>query len=673
MNPILTPNPSSRQIPAPRFALMEPNPPRLETSDPQTDAGPKNRNELWSRALLDELARAGVRHLVVSPGSRSTPLVLAAAADPRFETAVQVDERSAGFLALGVGKATGIPAVVLTTSGTAVANLLPAVVEAAQSEVPLLVLTADRPPRLRGADANQAIDQVHLFGRYVRFFQEISPATVTDPALRHLRGVANRAVAEARGEPAGPVHLNVAFEKPLEPVFVPGDLPAGLEGLEGLSQLAREGRAEGAPFTRIHRRLARPHDADLEALLARLRAARRPLIVAGPDPRALERGPALAAFAEQWGVPLLADPLSGARGRHPGHSYDLALRVPEVRDTLPPDLIVRFGTTPSSMALAGCLELWVEVPQIVVDAGARWKDHLAVASDVIAGDPGEVARWLSERAPERGLQGAPREEGISWLEQWARIDAVLQGVVGEALAEGTLPEGIAAVEAARSTDEKEILFISNSMPIRDIDLLWPLGTDAPPPTLLRALGNRGASGIDGIVSTAFGVAWGAKAPVTLLLGDLALFHDQNGFMALGTFDLGPVNVVVVNNDGGGIFHLLPVREYDPAFTRFVVTPHGREPEGVAALHGIPFKRIDARKAARTESSRAEIELADLEALDPAYLVRALRQHLSTRLPSEGRAGGVQMLEVRTDREENRDAHQDLVARARAAVKRLLAT
>jgi 2-succinyl-5-enolpyruvyl-6-hydroxy-3-cyclohexene-1-carboxylate synthase len=199
-----------------------------------------NAGTLWARVLLDELARCGVRHLVISPGSRSTPLVLAAARDPRFRMVAQVDERAAGFLALGVGKGTGVPAAAITTSGTAVANLLPAVVEAAQSETPLLVLTADRPPHLRGADANQAIDQVHIFGRYPRFFRELSPYPVTPATLRHLRQVACEAVSAAVGSPAGPVHLNLPFTKPLEPVPVSGD---GVESVRSV----RRGAQMGSP------------------------------------------------------------------------------------------------------------------------------------------------------------------------------------------------------------------------------------------------------------------------------------------------------------------------------------------------------------------------------------------------------------------------------------------
>ncbi len=619
----------------------------------------RNRNELWARTLLDELARAGVRHLVVAPGSRSTPVVLAAAADRRFRTAVQVDERSAGFLALGVGKGTGVPAALVTTSGTAVANLLPAVVEAAQAEVPLLLLTADRPPRLRGADANQAVEQPGIFGRYLRLEAELSPAEISDRTLRHLRAVANRAVAAAVGEPAGPVHLNLPFEKPLEPVPVPGDIAPGLEESAPLAMAGRRGEE---PFTRIHRRSLVPEDAVLSGLAERLRVARRPLLVAGPHPLPDVAGPPVAALAAALRAPLLADPLSGARGLSapgesgaappPGLGYDLALRIPEGRRRLVPDLVLRFGTTPSSASLAGWLDELRDVPQVVVDGGARWKDHLAVAAEVVPGDVARVAGLLAERlAPAEGRGGREGVDGDgAWASAWAQVDAAVAGAAREVLGRG-LPEGAAAVEAALDAAVGGVLFVSNSMPVRDVDALWPVAADeggGGGGGVVRVLGNRGASGIDGIVSTALGVGWGTGARVTVLLGDLALVHDMNGLLRAG--GAGPGGVfLVVNNDGGGIFHLLPVRAFEPAFTRFVATPHGLEPERVAALHGLPFRRIDARGEGRGDQRGA--------------LREGLRWARET--------GGWTMLELRTDRDENRRDHAALVEAVGDAVTRAL--
>ena len=564
-----------------------------------------NANTLWARSLLDELARCGVRHLVVAPGSRSTPLVLAAAGDPRFQMIAQVDERAAGFLALGVGKGTGVPAAVITTSGTAVANLLPAVVEAAQSETPLLILSADRPPHLRGADANQAIDQVHLFGRYPRFFRELSPYPVTPATLRHLRQVACEAVAHAVGAPAGPVHLNLPFTKPLEPVPVAG------EGVEAVAAEAG-GRGGGLPLTRIHRTAAFPEADALAELREMLTQAERPLLLAGPAPEPERSGPALLALARHLGIPLLADPLSGARTReHAGYAYDLALRVPAVREALRPDLILRVGQTPSSAPLSSWMESLRGIPHILVDGGGRWKDHLGVATTMIPADPARLAKALMEGPSVAAGVSAPRDAS-EWLAQWQRVDAQVGTVLSGWMASGddASAEPAAAVLAAQlaASDQDGILFVSNSMPIRDVDAYWPAGApaDTAEPTLI--LGNRGASGIDGIVSTALGTAWGTGRPVTLLLGDLALLHDQNGFLARSALErIGvSVHVLVVNNDGGGIFDHLPASAYDPPFTEFIITPHGRDLSHLAALYALPYRVIRGGDAAALKTALQEV-------------------------------------------------------------------
>jgi len=605
-----------------------------------------NRNELWARTLLDELARAGLREVVVCPGSRSTPLVLAAAAHPALRTLVQLDERSGGFLALGVGKATGRPAAVITTSGTAVANLLPAVVEASQAEVPLLLLTADRPPHLRGADANQAIDQERIFGRYSRAFHELSPERISGATLRYLRSTAARAFAEAAGDPAGPVHLNLPFAKPLEPVAVAGDLPPELEVDE---PLAAEGRPSNAPFTRVYPRRAAPSDEALETLAGHLARARRPLIVAGPNPRPFELGPLVGRAAAAWRAPLLADPLSGGRSDAPRGTavagYDLFLRSPRARRALRPDLILRVGQSPTSAALLGFLEEAADVRQVVVDGGARWKDHLAVASEFVPADAATTLRALLSRSPVRG-EGTPAPvTDPGWSARWRTADRAARGVL-DGLDGGAFFEGLVLAEAFVATPSDALLFVSSSMPVRDLDAFGLPRSGGP-----LVLGNRGASGIDGIVSTAIGTGIGSGRPVVAVLGDLALLHDANGLLAIREAGV-PVVFVVVNNDGGGIFHLLPVREYEPAFTRFFATPHGREPERVAALHDLPFLRIEARAATA-------------EAAPPLAALRgALREALA--------ADASLLVEVRTDREENRIRRGEVVAAVQEAVEAALA-
>jgi 2-succinyl-5-enolpyruvyl-6-hydroxy-3-cyclohexene-1-carboxylate synthase len=535
----------------------------------------------WARAFVDELARVGVREVVVAPGSRSTPLVLAFAGDGRFRVRVHLDERSAGFFALGVGKASGMPAAVVTTSGTATANLHGAVIEAAQGEAPLLVLTADRPHRLRGADANQAIDQTRLYGPHVRAFFEVAPPTLEGPALRHLRTLAARAVLAAREAPAGPVHVNFPFDKPLEPA-APSDEAAAFASEH---PLAAGGRGEARPFVAVApaRRVATQEE--LGRLRATLAAARRGVVVAGPSAEPDRDGPAATALASAAGFPLLADPLSGARFGPSGGAlvvgeYDLILREGDVRARLAPDLVVRTGASPTSAALQRWLEDHNGVTHVVLDGGGRWKDHASVATHYVRADAADALHHL---AGEIACDADP-----SWADAWRRCASVTRGALA-ADARGEPHEGHVLATVASSLPAGTVLFVSSSMPVRDLDAFGPPREDA-----LRVLGNRGASGIDGIVSTAFGVsaASGGDRPVVCVLGDVALFHDQNGLLWQREPDARVV-FVLVDNDGGGIFHMLPVRDHEPHFTRLFATPHGLDFRHAAALHGISLRDVDA--------------------------------------------------------------------------------
>lgn len=559
---------------------------------------------LWARAFADELARSGVKQVVVAPGSRSTPLVMAFAADGRFTVRVHMDERSAAFFALGVGKATGMPAALVTTSGTATANAFPAVVEACQGETPLLVLTADRPHRLRDADANQAIDQIRLYGPYVRAFFESAPPTREGRALRHLRALAGRAVLASREAPAGPVHVNFPFDKPLE--------PAGMSG-EGVAfavqhALAVGGRVEGEAFVdaRPGRRNATADElARLSDLVA---AARFGVIVAGPNPEPWRVGEAAVRLASVTGFPILADPLSGARfrpasGAQVVDAYDLFLRDVYVRERLVPDLIVRVGASPTSGALQGWMEHHNGVRHVVVDGGGRWKDHAAIATDYVRADAADTLRILAGNAA--------RHTDQAWTWAWGAASAVARATVEEQ-ERGAPFEGQILAAVARGMPAASTLFVSSSMPIRDLDAFA-----APRADTLIVLGNRGASGVDGIVSSAFGVASATPGATVCVLGDVALFHDQNGLLWSREPDA-PVVFVLVDNDGGGIFHLLPIRDHEPWFTPLFAAPHGLDFLHAARMHGIP-----------------------LEDVAPAGVGDALGRALA--------AGGTRILRVRTDR------------------------
>lgn len=593
-----------------------------------------NRNQVWARALVDELARAGVTDVVVSPGSRSTPLVLAFAEDTRFRITVQVDERCAGFLALGMGRGSGRPAVVVTTSGTAGANLYPAVIEASQGEVPLLILTADRPHALRDADANQAIDQVRLFGPFVRSFHDVAPPSVEDGALRHLRMLAGRVVATATGAPAGPVHLNLPFQKPLEPTPVPGDVPPELEQEHPLAAKGREGGE--SPFVRITPRRSRASRDEVEWLEEVLAWAHRPVLVAGPVTSCDEVGPALQRFALRMGVPLLADPLSGGRYGAAGGTpvtafHDLVLRSPAARKALRPDLVLRVGSSPTSASVLAWLGGLAQVRQVVIDGGGRWKDHLAVASDLLPVDPADLLDRIGQDAATGSPDPAPRG---AWLELWRTVGEA----AGAAVREDPGPpfEGTVLAGVARALPAGGELYVSSSMPVRDLDAFVP-----PRPERLHVRGNRGASGIDGIVSTALGVRLSTRGPMVAVVGDLAFYHDMNGLLAVRNSSPDLV-FVVIQNDGGGIFHLLPIRNHEPAFTPYFATPHGLDFARAAALYDLPHRMV----AAGADSVENEV-------------ARALAE------------GGPWILEVRTDREENRRRHEEVEAAVTARVQAVL--
>ncbi|HSG07751.1 MAG TPA: 2-succinyl-5-enolpyruvyl-6-hydroxy-3-cyclohexene-1-carboxylic-acid synthase [Longimicrobiales bacterium] len=559
---------------------------------------------LWARAFTDELARCGVREVVVAPGSRSTPLVLAFAADDRFRTRVHLDERSAGFFALGVGRASGVPAVVLTTSGTATANLFPAVMEASQGEVPLLVLTADRPHRLRDADANQAVDQLRLFGPFARAFFEAAPPTPEGPALHHLRALAARAVLGTREAPAGPVHVNFPFDKPLEPAPDPPD------GTLFAAQhpLATGGRPQGRPFVDVAPGRRLPGAGDVARLTDLIGRARRPVLVAGPDATPGRAGPAALALAARTGIPLLSDPLSGARFGPCGEAlvvagYDLFLREEQVRRRLAPDLILRVGASPTSVALQGWMEHHQGVRHVVIDAGGRWKDHGALATDYVRADATEAMKAVTEVA-ESSLDPA-------WRSAWETASTAARLALAQQAA-GNDHEGRILADVVETLPAGSSLFVSSSMPVRDLDAFG-----RPRDVRLDVWANRGASGIDGILSSAFGVAAASPGPTVCVLGDVAFFHDQNGLLWSREGDAAVV-FVLIDNDGGGIFHMLPVRDHEPHFTRFFATPHGLDFHHAARMHGVPFREVEG-----------------------ARLVEALGEALE--------AGGTHVLRVRTDR------------------------
>jgi len=542
-----------------------------------------NVNTLWARAFVDELAAAGVDAAVVTPGSRSTPLT--AAFDRHDDVTVfsQLDERSAAFFALGRARRTGEVTPLVCTSGTAAANYYPAVVEADRARVPLLALTADRPPEIRDSGANQTVDQEKLYGDAVRWYRDLAEPEPTERKLRSLRTTAARAVAKATGTPAGPVHLNFPFRKPLEPTPIEGSVP------EDLGSLAVEGR-DGA-FVRT---TAGTPELDEEGLHRLVRAldVDRGLIVAGPaDPPGYDRE-AVTALAHATGFPILADPLSGMR--FGGHTrvtttlggYDNYLD-PAVTDGWPdPEVVVRLGASPTSKPLRQYLSR-TDARQLLVDPAAGWREAEFTATDLVVADPSRLAARLS-----RLVAGSPDAD---WRDRWTEAEQTHWSVVEETEA---LYEGRVLGDVAELAPEPATLFVSNSMPVRDLDRFGE-----PSDAARTVLANRGASGIDGIVSTALGAGSATTDHLTLVTGDLAYYHDTNGLLALERCGV-DATIVLINNDGGGIFHMLPIERFDPPFTGQFKTPHGLDFEPTGDLYDLEFARVDDRETFRETYAEA---------------------------------------------------------------------
>ena len=536
-----------------------------------------NPAHLFAAALVDELARAGVREVCICPGSRSTALAIAAAQHPSLRCWSQIDERSAGFFALGAAKATRGPAALVCTSGTAAANFYPAVIEAYHARVPLVVLSADRPPELREWGAGQTIDQVRLYGTHVRWFVETTEPNADPRMLRYAREVGCRAVAEAWGPPAGPVHLNLPFRDPLAPTPASGE-----------SEIAASARGTHR-YTRVCRSVQAPRPEDVERLAELAHACERGVIACGPMDARPELCVAVAELGSLLGWPILADSTSQLRsGAHNaggpvlGNS-DLFLRDELVARAFEPDVVVRFGAAPTSKSQRLWLEAHPPEHLILVDPEAAWSDPSQLASLVFRVDPLALCDALIRRVA--GSRGESR-----WLQRVLRAERCTADVVEKLVAdEREFFEPRAIRELAAGLPDGAILYVSNSMPVRDLDAFLPV-SNRP----MRVLSNRGANGIDGMISSALGVAASQAQQVVLLTGDLALLHDVGALQAARRHSLN-LTIVVFDNDGGGIFSYLPVADrVDPdVFEAHFRTPHGADLGDIVAGFGAGFARASS--------------------------------------------------------------------------------
>lgn len=572
-----------------------------------------NINTLWARALIDELAAAGVDGVCVAPGSRSTPLTVAVAQHDELRLFTHLDERSAAFFAVGRSRVTGTPTAIVTTSGTATAELHPAIMEASQARVPLIALTADRPRELQDSGANQTADQTKLYGDAVKWFRELADPEADARKLRSLRTTAARAVADAKRTPAGPIHLNVPFRKPLEPTIETEAIPANFTDEFPLAAKGRDGA-----FVRIHDGHRHLSDRDRSRLAEMVTSVDRPLLVAGPgDGDALSVSGA-KKLLDALDAPLIADPLSGLRyGPHISNrpiigSADV-LAAADVVDTWPsPDLVIRFGASPTSKSLRQYLAD-VEARQVLVDPAGGWREATFTATDVVAAAPDRVADCLAKAATTGSSQ---------WRERWTEAANVAQSIA----ADSPYFEGGIARTVVAEAPEDSTLFVSNSMPVRDIDRFG-----LPRSKSLAVYGNRGVSGIDGIASSAFGVGSVTDGPLIVLTGDLAYIHDMNGLLASEKYDIA-ATIVLINNDGGGIFHRLPIADHETFENQFR-TPHGLDFAPTGDLYNLEVTRVNDMHAFETayESALFQDGTHVIEAIVDSAESHTIRDRLESKV------------------------------------------
>ncbi|OQP01625.1 2-succinyl-5-enolpyruvyl-6-hydroxy-3-cyclohexene-1-carboxylic-acid synthase [Geobacillus sp. 44C] len=522
---------------------------------------------LYIAAFVDELAKIGVQDVVVSPGSRSTPLAIMMAEHPAMRVHINIDERSAAFFALGMAKAKRHPIALLCTSGTAVANYFPAVVEAYYSRVPLIVITADRPHELRDVGAPQAIDQLNIYGRYAKWFVEMALPEKSTDMLRYARTMAARAAGVAISAPAGPVHLNFPLREPLVPIVheetweqIEAKEPSYTTVIPGKMTIGME---------------------QIQELYNELSSAEKGLIVCGQiDQPAFAE--AVTKLAEMLDYPILADPLSQLRsGTHAKEyiidSYDAILKDETIAASLVPDVVIRFGAMPVSKPLFLLLKRYPSIKQIVVDGEGGWREPTLMASYMVYCDEVEFCRRLIDI-------GTPKQSKSQWSTTWKMINDIAKSVLLEATMEEELFEGKVFTELSQLLPDGATLFVGNSMPIRDTDTFFFTNDKQ-----IRILANRGANGIDGVVSSALGAS-AVTEPLVLVIGDLSFYHDLNGLLAAKMHGL-HATIIVLNNNGGGIFSFLPQAKHKKHFEMLFGTPTDLQFEHAVRMYEGNYQKI----------------------------------------------------------------------------------
>lgn len=552
---------------------------------------------IYTGHFVDELYHSGVNDVVICPGSRSTPLAMTVAEHPEIKVWMQVDERSAAYFALGMAKAERKPVAILCSSGTAAANFFPAVVEARQARVPLIVLTADRPHELRDVGAPQAVDQIKLYGSYVKWFSEMALPESSEEMVRYARTAAGRAAANARSAPSGPVHLNFPFREPLVPDF---------------EMDFRKVRSSVSVWDAVQK----PEPSVINQLASDLEGIENGLIVCGPqDEPGLPQ--AIACLAEKLQYPILADPLSQLRsGTHELKwvidGYDAFLRDEQVAAGFAPEVILRFGAMPVSKSFLLYIKRHPQCRLIVID-DEGWREPTQLAADFFLSDSVSFCQALECEVSHKQTQS-------NWADTWLKLNEITQEIVAQHGVTESLSEGHVFAELAAILPRESVVYSGNSMPVRDLDTFFMKNQRQ-----IRTMANRGANGIDGVVSSALGAS-ASGLPLVLVIGDLSFYHDLNGLLAAKLHRLN-MTIVLINNNGGGIFSFLPQAGHPKHFENLFGTPTDLDFRKAVEMYGGSFCSVKDWQQFRNE-------------LEKGYTSK-----------------GLNVIEVRTERDENTRLHR----------------
>lgn len=553
-----------------------------------------NPNVFWSQLFVETLAHSGLTAVIISPGSRSTPLTLAFHAQPDIDVHLHLDERGAGFFALGMALAADKPVALVCTSGTAVANYLPAIIEAKMSQVPLLVLTADRPHELRHSGANQTIDQVKIYGDQVLWSVDaaLPQANASEVAIRNHQTLAARAYATANGLVKGPVHVNFPFRKPLEPV-----------SREPLSVTRSESRITDYGL-RIERGYLVPTPTQAQKLADLITQHPHGLIVCGPRCEGGRFPSSVMQLSQASGYPLLADPLSGVRF-HEWKDEAKRINFPVVSgyegflqnetDWPEPEVIIRFGQVPTSKWLNAYLDRIQPQHRIHIRENGVWADDSHRTTWFLQADAGATCTAVTALLNHQQIN-------TDWWQTIHAADQRYWQKTEPQLANHWF-DGTAVAELLRHLPENTNLLIGNSLPVRHLDLYGRSRPQTP-----HIFGNRGASGIDGNIATGLGIAAASQRPTYILVGDVTAYHDLNSLLFLKAESRGQkaeskithhalrgVTLIVLNNDGGNIFRRLPISQHEPPFTDLFLTPHGLTFEHAAQMFDLDYVRVENRE------------------------------------------------------------------------------